>query len=58
MASATHMDAQLPMFLPGTRIRTSSTDYFPIQQLTMEQFEGDRWVLLGDPIDTRSLRPR
>ena len=58
MASATHMDAQLPMFLPGTRIRTSPTDYFPIQQLTMEQFEGDRWVLLGDPIDTRSLRPR
>jgi branched-chain amino acid transport system substrate-binding protein len=56
MQAATHMDAQLPMFLPGTRIITSPTDYFPIQQLTMEKFEGDRWVLQGDPIDIRKLR--
>ena len=53
MAAATNMDAELPMFLPGIRIVTSATDFFPIEQLTMEKFEGDRWVLQGDPIDTR-----
>jgi len=53
MAAATNMDAELPMFLPGIRIVTSANDFFPIEQLTIEKFEGDRWVLQGDPIDTR-----
>jgi branched-chain amino acid transport system substrate-binding protein len=53
MAAATSMDAALPMFLPGIRIVTSSDDFFPIEHLTIERFEGDRWILQGDPIDTR-----
>jgi branched-chain amino acid transport system substrate-binding protein len=35
MSAAVHMDAELPMFLPGTRIVTSPTNYFPIQHLTV-----------------------
>jgi branched-chain amino acid transport system substrate-binding protein len=58
MAAATNMDAEIPMFLPGTRIVTSPTDYFPVEQLTIEKFEGDRWVLQGDPIDTRKQSMR
>jgi branched-chain amino acid transport system substrate-binding protein len=53
MAAATNMDAELPMFLPGIRIVTAPDDFFPIEHLTIEKFEGDRWVLQGDPIDTR-----
>jgi branched-chain amino acid transport system substrate-binding protein len=56
MSAAVHMDAELPMFLPGTRIVTSPTNYFPIQHLTIERFEGDRWALQGEPIDTSKLR--
>jgi branched-chain amino acid transport system substrate-binding protein len=58
MAAATNMDAELPMFLPGTRIVTSPTDFFPVENLTIEKFEGDRWVLQGDPIDTRQQSMR
>jgi hypothetical protein len=54
MAAATNMDAELPMFLPGIRIVTSATDFFPIKHLAIEKFEGERWVLQGDPIDTRN----
>jgi 2-polyprenyl-6-methoxyphenol hydroxylase-like FAD-dependent oxidoreductase len=53
MASAHNMDTAIPMLLPGIRIQTSPTDAFPIEQLAIERFEKDRWVLLGDPIDTR-----
>jgi branched-chain amino acid transport system substrate-binding protein len=55
MSAAVHMDSELPMFLPGTRIVTSPTNYFPIQHLTIE-IEGDRWALQGEPIDTSKLR--
>ncbi|MCW5770362.1 MAG: ABC transporter substrate-binding protein [Rhodospirillaceae bacterium] len=53
MAAAHNMDTDIPMLLPGIRIQTSQTDAFPIEQLVIERFEKDRWVLLGGPIDTR-----
>lgn len=58
MAAATNMDAELPMFLPGIRIATGPSDFFPIEHLTIEKFEGDRWLLQGDPIDTRKQSVR
>jgi branched-chain amino acid transport system substrate-binding protein len=37
----------LPMLLPGIKVNTSPTDYFPIQQEQLQRFEGKRWVRFG-----------
>ncbi|HWP16346.1 MAG TPA: ABC transporter substrate-binding protein [Xanthobacteraceae bacterium] len=37
----------LPMLLPGIKINTSDKDFFPIKQMQMEKFNGERWELFG-----------
>jgi branched-chain amino acid transport system substrate-binding protein len=49
MRQATNLrDVELPMLLPGVKINTSPTDYFPVQQLQLMRFDGKRWVRFGD----------
>ena len=36
------------MLLPGIKVNTSPTDYYPIQQLQLMRFDGKRWVRFGD----------
>jgi len=40
----------LPMLLPGITINTSPTNYSPIRQLKLAQFNGESWQLFGDLI--------
>ena len=40
-------DLELPMALPGVRINTSPTDFYPIEQYQLARFDGKRWVLFG-----------
>jgi branched-chain amino acid transport system substrate-binding protein len=40
-----------PMLLPGIKINTSPTDFFPIEQEQFGKFDGERWVLFGKIID-------
>jgi branched-chain amino acid transport system substrate-binding protein len=35
------------MLLPGITMNTSATDYFPIEQMQMMRFTGERWELFG-----------
>jgi len=37
----------LPMLLPGIKINTSDKDFYPIKQMQMEKFNGERWELFG-----------
>ncbi|MBN8981475.1 MAG: ABC transporter substrate-binding protein [Rhizobiales bacterium] len=37
--------------LPGVKINTSATDFYPIQQLQITQFKGEKYELLGEIID-------
>ena len=46
--AATLKNLELPLLLPGIKINTSATDYFPIKQMQMMRFDGQRWVLFGD----------
>ena len=41
----------LPMVLPGVKVNTSPTDYYPIKQMWMQRFDGKQWVLFGDLIE-------
>jgi len=40
-------DLELPMLLPGIKINTSPTDFFPIEQEQLVKFDGKRWVPFG-----------
>jgi branched-chain amino acid transport system substrate-binding protein len=44
-------DLQLPMLLPGVKINTSPTDFYPIEQGQLAKFDGERWVIFGDLYD-------
>ena len=49
MRQATNLrDLALPMLLPGIKVSTSPTDYYPVQQLQLRRFDGKRWVRFGD----------
>lgn len=48
MRQATDLKAlQLPMLLPGITVNTSPTNYFPINQVQLERFDGARWTRVG-----------
>jgi branched-chain amino acid transport system substrate-binding protein len=42
----------LPMLLPGVKINTSLTDFYPIEQMQLARFSGERWVLFGEVFDS------
>jgi branched-chain amino acid transport system substrate-binding protein len=43
MKKAASLDLELPMLRPGIRVETSPTDYQPIKQLFLIQFNGKEW---------------
>jgi branched-chain amino acid transport system substrate-binding protein len=50
MKQASHLDMELPMLLPGIRLKTSPSDLRPIKQLRLVRFDGERYVLFSDVI--------
>ncbi|MBI3458424.1 MAG: ABC transporter substrate-binding protein [Candidatus Rokubacteria bacterium] len=46
-------DLALPLLLPGIKINTSPTDYYPIAQERLARFDGERWALFGELYDAR-----
>ncbi len=47
MKQAANLNFEIGIFLPGTRIKTSPTDYAPLEQLQMMRFKGESWELFG-----------
>jgi branched-chain amino acid transport system substrate-binding protein len=39
---------EVPVLLPGVRINTSASDFYPVEQIQLGRFDGKRWVLFGD----------
>ncbi|MEQ1882268.1 MAG: ABC transporter substrate-binding protein [Burkholderiales bacterium] len=39
---------EIRLLLPGMRINTSPTDFYPIEQVQLARFDGTRWVLFGE----------
>ena len=44
MKQAASLDFELPMLLPGIRVRTNPTDYQPIKDLYLVRFSGKDWI--------------
>jgi len=42
---------EIGMFLPGIKANTSSTDFFPVEQMQLMKFKGEKWDLFGPVID-------
>src|SRR5690348_1262091 len=47
MKQAANLDFEIGVYLPGTRIKTSPTDFAPIEQLQMQRFKGESWERFG-----------
>jgi branched-chain amino acid transport system substrate-binding protein len=45
---------QLPMILPGIKVNTSPTDFYPIQSVQMSRFKGQTYELFGDVISNEA----
>src|SRR5882762_4107267 len=50
MKQAVNLDVSLPMLLPGIKLKTSQTDYYPIEAMRLQRFNGETWQLFGDTI--------
>ncbi len=44
-------NVELPMLLPGIKVNTSPTDFFPFEQLQLGRFDGKEWKTFGEVID-------
>lgn len=46
--AASIQDLELGMMLPGVKINTGPNDFFPIEQMQMARFNGEKWELIGE----------
>ena len=44
---------ELPMILPGIKVNTSPTDFYPIQSVKLQRFKGETWELFGDILSAK-----
>ena len=51
MKLVANMDFEINTYIPGIRIKTSPTDFYPIEQVQMMRFTGEKWQLFGPIID-------
>src|SRR5882757_3862785 len=47
MKQAANLNFEIGVYLPGTKIKTSPTDFAPLEQLQMMKFKGESWELFG-----------
>jgi branched-chain amino acid transport system substrate-binding protein len=52
--AASIKDLELPMLLPDIKANTTPTDFYPLKQMRMQRFTGERWELFG-PIITGAV---
>lgn len=47
MKQALNLDVRIPMLLPGIRLHTSATDFYPVKSLQLQRFDGKSFVRFG-----------
>jgi ABC-type branched-subunit amino acid transport system substrate-binding protein len=52
MKQAANLDFEIATQLPGIRIKTSPTDFYPMEQLQMMRFSGEKWEFFGPVLDS------
>jgi ABC-type branched-subunit amino acid transport system substrate-binding protein len=55
MKQAANLKAiELPLALPGIKINTSATDFYPIQSVQLARFKGETWDRFGEVLSNES----
>jgi len=52
--AASFAKLRVPLLLPGITVSTSATDFYPIQSVQLERFEGETWELFGELMSAES----
>jgi len=52
--AASMHNLEVPLLLPGIKINTSPTDFYPIQSVRLAKFDGAKWALFGDVLSHES----
>jgi branched-chain amino acid transport system substrate-binding protein len=52
--AASLKNLEAPLLLPGIKINTSATDFYPIQSVQLARFKGETWELFGDVLSSES----
>ena len=50
MKQAANLNLELPMLLPGIKVSTSPTQFYPIREMQLGKFNGKNWDLIGDGV--------
>ena len=45
---------EVPLLLPGIKINTSANDFYPIQAVQLQRFEGETFKLFGSVISAEA----
>ena len=51
MKMVADIDYEVDTYIPGIRAKTTATDFYPIEQVQMMKFSGEKWELFGPIID-------
>jgi hypothetical protein len=53
LRAATHLNETNPFLLPGVRIRTSPSDYYPMDKVKLARYQGGYWRFFGALMNAR-----
>jgi branched-chain amino acid transport system substrate-binding protein len=53
LQAATHLNETNPFMLPGVRIRTSPSDYYPLDRVKLARYRSGYWRFFGPLVDAR-----
>jgi branched-chain amino acid transport system substrate-binding protein len=56
MKVVANLDFELDGLIPGIRVKTTETDFYPIEQVQMMRFTGERWQRFGPILDGHSAK--
>jgi len=54
--AASLKDVDVPMLLPGIKVNTSATDFYPLQSVQLSRFKGETFELFGDIMSNEAPR--
>ena len=53
LRAATHLNETDPFLLPGVKIKTSPSDYYPMDKVKLARYHGTHWQFFGNLVSAR-----
>jgi branched-chain amino acid transport system substrate-binding protein len=52
MDSVRNLDQEVPILLPGIKVETTPDDGYALEAMQVQRFDGKRWRLVGDVVES------